>query len=85
MERYAVTEIQMYANGAIAHLSADHGTDKSGAISHYHTALASGTTSGLIAMTATLTMMDDQTGFGYTVSETVKGTGVYTPSEQEEA
>lgn len=76
MERYAVTEIQLHTNGAIACASLDHGTDKAGALSHYHMALASGVASGLVAMTATMTVMDDQIGIGHTTSETVKGTGV---------
>jgi len=76
MKRYAVTEAQLNVNGAIAHVSIDHGTDESGAKSHYHMALASGLASGLIAVTVTMTMMDDESGLGYTQSETVKGTGV---------
>ena len=75
MKRYAVTEAQLNANGAIAHISMDHGTDETAAKSHYHMALASGMASPLIASTVTLTMMDDETGMGYSQSETVKGTG----------
>ena len=76
MKRYAVTEAQLNTNGAIAHISLDHGADESAAKSHFHMALASGLASGLIACTVTLTMMDDVTGYGYSQSETVKGTGV---------
>lgn len=76
MKRYAVTEAQLNTNGAIAHISIDHGTDESAAKSHFHMALASGLASGLIALTVTLTTMDDATGFGISQSETVKGTGV---------
>ena len=76
MQRYAVTEIQLHTNGAIAHVSLDHGTDEAGAKSHYHMAIASGLASGLIAETVVLVMLDDATGYGYTQSEAVKGTGV---------
>ena len=76
MQRYAVTETQLNTNGAIGHISLDHGTDEAGAKSHYHMALASGLASGLIAVTVALTMMDDTNGNSYTLSETVKGTGV---------
>lgn len=75
MERYAVTETQLYTNGAIAHINLDHGTNERAARSHYHNALASGLASGLIAETVTLNMIDDATGYGYTQSETVKGQG----------
>ena len=84
MERYSVTESQLNTNGAISHINIDYGTDGQAALAHYHTALASGISSLLIANTATLVMMDDETGNGYTRCETVKGTGVYTPPEQEE-
>lgn len=76
MERYSVTEAQLNTNGAIAHINIDHGTDKRAAVSHFHTALASGLVSGLIAVTVTLTMMDDETGMGWTKVDEVKGTGV---------
>ena len=76
MKRYAVTEAQLNVNGAIAHISIDHGADESAAKSHYHMALASGLASGLIACTVMLTVMDDESGNGYVQSETVKGTGV---------
>ena len=76
MKRYSVTEAQLNTNGAIAHISIDYGPDEAAAKSHYHTALASGVASGLIAETATLTMMDDATGYGWSQSETVQGTGV---------
>ena len=76
MQRYAVTEAQLNTNGAIALQSFDYGTNESAAKGHYHSALASGVASGLIAETVVLTMMDDVTGFGWTQSETVKGTGV---------
>ena len=82
MERYAVTESQLNTNGAIAHSSIDYGTDESAAKSHYHTALASGLASGLIAETVTLVVMDDATGNGYAQSETVKGTGTYIQPEE---
>lgn len=75
MKRYAVTEAQLNTNGAIAHISLDHGTNESAAKSHYHMALASGLASLLIASTVTMTVMDDETGIGYTQSETVKGNG----------
>ena len=76
MERYSVTEAQMFVNGAIAHQSFDYGTNGTAAKGHYHSALASGLASGLIAETVTLVTMDDATGFGHAQSETVKGTGV---------
>ena len=75
MERYAVTETQFNTNGAIAHISLDHGADESAAKSHYHMALASGLASGLVAVTVTLTAFDEN-GNGRSKSETVKGTGV---------
>lgn len=84
MQRYSVTEAQLHTNGAIAHSSVDYGTNEASAKSHYHMALASGLASGLIAETVTLTMMDDASGMGYAQSETVKGTGTYTPSEGSE-
>ena len=84
MQRYSVTEAQLHTNGAIAHSSIDYGTDESAAKSHYHTALASGLASGLIAETVTLTMMDDESGIGYAQSETVKGTGTLIVPEQNE-
>lgn len=83
MERYAVTESQLNTNGAIAHISLDHGTDERAAKSHYHNALASGLASGLIAVTVTLNVMDDETGFGHSQSETVKGNGTYAAPVQE--
>ena len=76
MQRYSVTETQLNTNGAIGHISLDHGTDEAGAKSHYYMALASGLASGLIAVTVSLTMMDDTTGNSYTMSEKVNGTGV---------
>lgn len=76
MEHYAVTETQLHTNGAIAHISLDHGTDKAAALSHYHSALASLPVSLLVAGTVMLNFIDDQTGAGYTMSETIKGTGV---------
>ena len=82
MERYAVTEAQLHANGAIAVAGFDYGTNKAAAVGHYHSALSSGVASGLIALTATLTTMDDATGMGYSQSETVKGTGTYTPPSE---
>ena len=84
MERYAVTESQLNVNGAIAHISVDYGTDETAARSHYHTALASGLASGLIAETVTLVVMDDASGIGYSQSETVKGTGKLTEQEGEQ-
>ena len=83
MQRFSVTEAQLHTNGAIAHSSIDYGTDESAAKSHYHMALASGLASGLIAETVTMTMMDDESGIGYAQSETVKGTGTYTPPAEE--
>lgn len=77
MERYSVTEIQFNVNGAIAHISIDHGTDESGALSHYHMALASGLASGLVAVTVSLDAFDEH-GHGWSKSETVKGTGTLT-------
>jgi len=76
MQRFSITEAQLYQNGAIGHASYDYGTNESGAKGHYHSALASGIASGLIACTVTMTMMDDESGLGYSQSETVKGTGV---------
>lgn len=76
MERYSVTEAQLNTNGAIGHSSVDYGTDKRAAESHFHMALASGLASGLIAETVMLTMMDDETGMGWTKIDEVKGTGV---------
>ena len=84
MERYSVTEAQLNTNGAIAHISIDYGTNETGAKSHFHNALAAGLASGLIAETVTITMMNDENGFGWSQSETVKGTGSYTPSEGSE-
>lgn len=84
MERYAVTEAQLNTNGAIAHISLDHGTDKRAAESHYHMALASGLASGLIAVTVTMTMMDDETGMGWTKVDEVKGTGALITGGMEE-
>ena len=75
MNRFAVTETQFNTNGAIAHISIDHGTDESGATSHYHMALASGLASGLVAVTVALNSFDEN-GHGWSKSETVKGTGV---------
>ena len=79
MKRYAVTEAQLHTNGAIAHGTFDYGTNEAAAIGHYHSALASGVASGLIALTVMLEVMDDESGFGYVQSETVKGTGTYIP------
>lgn len=76
MEHYAVTETQLNTNGAISHLSLDHGTDKAAALSHYHNALASLPVSLLVAGTVMMNVIDDVTGSGYTMSETIKGTGV---------
>ena len=83
MKRYAVTEAQLNTNGAIAHINLDHGTDEAAAKSHYHMALASGLISGLVAVTVTMTVMDDESGMGFSQSETVKGTGTYTPPAEE--
>lgn len=83
MRRYAVTEAQLNTNGAIAHISMDHGTDETAAKSHYHMALASGLASGLISCTVMMTVMDDENGMGYVQSETVNGTGTYTPPVEE--
>lgn len=82
MERYSITESQLNTNGAIGHQSFDYGGNKKAAESHFHTALASGLASGLIAETVTLVMMDDETGHGWAKNETVKGNGVYTPAEE---
>lgn len=76
MKRFCVTESQLHTNGAIACLSLDHGGDERAAKSHYHNALASGLASGLIACTVTLVGMEDDTGFGFVMTETVKGNGV---------
>lgn len=84
MKRYAVTEAQLNTNGAIAHISIDHGTDEAAAKSHYHMALASGLASLLIAATVTMTVMDDENGLGYTQSETVKGNGTLITGGAEE-
>lgn len=73
--RYSVTEAQLNANGAIGHLNTDYGTNEAGALSHFHMALASATSSLLVATTVTLNaFMTD--GSGYSRSETIKGTGV---------
>lgn len=83
MERYSITEAQLNTNGAIGHASFDYGTNKTGAEGHFHSALASGLASGLIAETVILTAMDDETGMGWTKSDSVKGTGTYTPPVEE--
>lgn len=81
-ERYAVTEVQLNANGAIGHASYDYGENKASALSHYHSALASAPVSQLISMTVVLCVFLPN-GDGYTVSETIKGTGTYTPPVEE--
>ena len=77
MNRFSVTETQFNTNGAIAHSSIDYGTDEAGALSHFHMALASGIASSLVAVTVTLNSFDED-GRGWSRSETVKGTGIYT-------
>lgn len=84
MKRYAVTEAQLNANGAIGHINVDYGTNESAARGHYYSALASGLASGLIACTVTINVMDDETGVCYAQSNSVKGTGTYTPPEETE-
>lgn len=84
-KHFAVVELQLHTNGAIANIVTDYGENEAAAISAQHSILATVPISGLVSGAAERVVFDDelQDSGGYITGEVLKGAGTFIQPEEE--